>query len=134
MVRKAKDVTDAELAILKLLWEQPEVTVRQIADQLYPKGGDSEYATVKKLLARLESKKFVARNRQSTAHTFVATLSRDELLGRRLDGLAENLCEGSSAPLLMHLIRNSKISSKQQDQLRQLIQDLSDKPSRKKKG
>ena len=34
--RETPRVTDAELSILELLWEQPDLTIRQIADPLYP--------------------------------------------------------------------------------------------------
>ena len=35
MVRKPQDVTDAELAILRQLWEASPATIRQITDALY---------------------------------------------------------------------------------------------------
>ncbi len=131
MGRRAQDVTDAELAILKVLCREGSATIRQITDQLYPRQSDSDYATVKKLLARLEKKRFVRRSRKQMAHTFQAVLSLDELLGRRLEVLAENLCDGSSTPLLMHLIRTDEISKKQREQLRRLIQEIADKQKRR---
>ena len=63
MTRKKKDVTDAELALLQVLWESGGLTIRDLTDAVYPEGGESDYATVKKLLARLESKGFVHRDR-----------------------------------------------------------------------
>ena len=131
--RKAKDVTDAELSVLKVLWQNPNTTIREITDKLYPRQTDSDYATVKKLLARLERKQFVRRHRVAMAHTFEAVLTLDDLVGRRLESLADNLCEGSSVPLLMHLIDSDEISTAQQRQLRKLVKDLADKPKGKKK-
>ncbi len=126
MGRKPQDVTDAELAVLKVLWNSGSATIRRITDELYPRQSESDYATVKKLLARLERKRFVTRNRKQMAHTFQARLTRDQLLGQRLEGLANNLCDGSSIPLLMHLVQKGKISTKQRQQLRALIRTLSD--------
>ena len=54
MPAKRPDVPDAELAVLKALWDQGEATIREIADRLYPGGETSHYATVQKLLDRLE--------------------------------------------------------------------------------
>ena len=46
MSRTPKDVTPAELEILRLLWELGPLTIRQLTDRLHPGGGASRYATV----------------------------------------------------------------------------------------
>ena len=98
------DVTDAELAVLQALWERGSATIRQLTDALYPGGSAAQYATVQKLLERLEAKGCVRRDRQPWPHLFVATVDRDDLIGRRLRAVAEKLCGGSLTPLLTHLI------------------------------
>ena len=65
--------------------------VRHITDRVYPRGGQAHYATVQKLLERLESKHFVSRDRSHAAHTFMAMVDRDGLIGRRLQSLAQQL-------------------------------------------
>lgn len=127
MVRKPQDVTDAELAILRQLWTQSPATIRQLTDSLYD-GTDSDYATVKKLLTRLEKKGFVRRDASTTAHAFEPALTQDELVGLRLQGLADNLCGGSRTPLLLHLLRTDKLSAKERQELRQLVEEL-DRPA-----
>jgi predicted transcriptional regulator len=124
MARTPKDVTDAELAVLEVLWKQGLATIRQITDQLYPEGGSSQYATVQKLLERLEGKGFIRRDRGAGAHMFAAAVNREQLIGRRLQATAEKLCGGSLTPLLMHLVRARKLSPRQRQELRQLIDDL----------
>ena len=52
---------DAEWAVLEVLWEEGTASVRRLVEVLYPPGGPSEYATVHKLLERLEGKRFVRR-------------------------------------------------------------------------
>jgi predicted transcriptional regulator len=131
MARTPQDVTDAELAILELLWDQGPATIRQLTDHLYPQGGRAYYATVQTLLERLESKRFVHRNRSAAAHTFRAAIDRDELIGRRLRATAEKLCGGSFTPLLMHLVRARKLTAREREELRALIDDL-DAKSRSK--
>ena len=70
MARTPQDVTDAELAVLQVLWDDGPATIRQLTDVLYPGGGTAQYATVQKLLDRLEAKGFVHRDRSAAAHTF----------------------------------------------------------------
>jgi predicted transcriptional regulator len=109
MARTTQDVTDAELSVLRALWDRPRSTIRELTDGLYPDDGASGYATVQKLLERLESKGYVERERgEGPAHRFRATLGRDELIGRRLQAVAESLCDGSLVPLLSHLVQQSR--------------------------
>ena len=99
MGRYPQDVTDAELAILKVLWNDSPATIRQITEQLYPRGSDSDYATVKKLLARLEDKRCVRKNRRQIPHRFTPAITLDDLVGRRLQMLANHLCDWLSSSL-----------------------------------
>ena len=89
------DVTDAELAVLQALWEQGEATIRRLTDALYPEGKAAHYATVQKLLERLEAKGCVRRDRAPWPHRFTAAVDRDTLIGWRLRATAEKLCGGS---------------------------------------
>ena len=124
----APDVTDAELAVLQALWEHGEATIRQLTDALYPGGGEAHYATVQKLLERLESKGHVRRDRSSHAHLFEAVTDRDTLVGRRLRAMAEKLCGGLMAPLLTHLVRAEALTSEERQELRSLIDQLERSP------
>jgi BlaI family penicillinase repressor len=135
MARTPRDVTDAELAVLQVLWDQGPATIRQLTDRLYPGGGTAQYATVQKLLDRLEAKECVGRERTAGAHVFAAALARDELIGRRLQDVAEKLCGGSLTPLLTHLVRTRRLSARERRELRDLIdgQDSSGK-GRKEPG
>ena len=132
MGRAPQDVTDTELAILQVLWDQGPCTRRQITDVLYPRGGPAQYATVQKLLERLETKGFVsAVNRGQPVLSFRVTVDRDELISRKLLDMAEKLCGGSMTPLLMNLVRSQPLTSRQLDELRSLIEDLRRQGKRK---
>jgi predicted transcriptional regulator len=127
MARKAEDVTETELAVLQVLWGQGPATIRQITDLLYPEGGAAHYATVQKLLDRLELKGFVTRDRTPPAHAFAAAVGREDLIGRRLQAVAEQLCGGSLTPLLTHLVKAKRLSARERQDLRDLIDDLDKK-------
>ena len=132
MARTPQDVTDTELAILQILWDQGPSTRRQITDVLYPRGGPAQYATVQKLLERLEAKGFVsAKNRGQGVLTFTVSVDRDELISRKLQEMAEKLCGGSMTPLLMNLVRAQPLSDRQLDELRSFVEDLRRKTKRK---
>jgi predicted transcriptional regulator len=78
---------------------------------------------VQKLLDRLAEKGHVRRDRSGSAHVFSAAVGREELIGRRLQDVAEKLCGGSLTPLLTHLVKTRKLSDQERQELRDLIDD-----------
>lgn len=124
MVRAKKDVTEAELAVLELLWAHGTATIRELTDRLYPGGGSSEYATVQKLLERLEDKRYVRRDRRRVPHVFRAALTREKLIDSRLRGVADALCGGALGPLLTRLVEGGGLGDADIAQLRELVQRL----------
>src|SRR5438270_509825 len=103
MGRTLPTITDAEWAVLQLLWERGPSTVRQLTDVLYPRGGASEFATVHRLLERLEAKGHVRRERGGAAFVFHPARPRDDVVGQQLEVLLDKLCGGSLQPLLSNL-------------------------------
>ncbi len=118
------DVTEAELALLSALWDHGPATIRQLVDRVYGQGGASVYATVQKLLERLEQKGCVERDRSESVHVFTASVDRAELIGRRLRAVADALCGGSLTPLLTHLVEGQGMSQSERNELRSLIDRL----------
>jgi BlaI family transcriptional regulator, penicillinase repressor len=132
MARTPRDVTDAELAVLRILWDLGPASVRGIADELATRGSPAQAATIQKLLERLEGKRWVARDRSGAVQLFRATADRDDLIGRRLRGIADELCEGSLTPLLSHLVQTERLSVADRKALRDLIDRLDETPKRKR--
>jgi predicted transcriptional regulator len=130
MARTPQDITDRELAVLQVLWDEGPSTIRRITDALYPSGSVAEYATVQKLLDRLEAKGFVNRAREGAINVFSAILRREDLIGRRLREMAEKLCGGSLTSLLTNLVRTQRLTAKERQELRTLINEL-DKSNQK---
>jgi predicted transcriptional regulator len=121
MPARRPTATDAELAILKLLWENERLSAREIREQLYPRGTQSDHATVQKLLQRLEQKKLVVRDRRSFAHQFRATVTREELAGEQLEALASKLTDGSLVPFILHAVSAKPLTAAERDEIRKLL-------------
>ena len=121
MARKAKPVTDTELQILHILWENAPLKIREIAEKLYKDCTSTEYGTVQSLLERLESKGYVKRDRSSFAHSFKAKVGRSAFLGLQLNLMASKMCEGSLTPLLMNLAQSIKLTKEEKEELLRLI-------------
>ena len=84
MARTPRDVTDAELSVLRILWDRGPVAVREIARIQSEAGPVTQAATVQKLLERLEDKGWVTRDRTGPVQLFQATADRDDLIGQVL--------------------------------------------------
>ena len=114
----------AELEVLKVLWEHERATVREVLDSLVAQGRAWAYTTVQTLLHRLETKGYVRGVKGKPAHVYEATLSRDEVLKGRLHDLAQQMCDGTTTPLLHALLDGGSFSRDDVEALRKLIDKL----------
>lgn len=124
MAPARRAVSDAELEILKVLWDLGEGTVRDVLREAAEQRRDWAYTTAQTLLTRLQEKGFVASEKRGRAHHFRPTVSRDELLGQGLEDLAERVCDGASLPLLLNLVQRTRFSPEELKRFRELLDGL----------
>jgi len=123
MAGEFRDVSDAELAVLRVLWERGPQSARQLVEVIYPAGRPADFSTVQKLLERLEAKGCVARNREVRPHLFSPSIDQTDLIVRRLRIMADKICDGSLTPLLTHLVRDERLTAKDRRALRALLDE-----------
>ena len=121
MTRKPQAVTDAELAVLKVLWQRGPLSAKAITEALYPDGAESEFASVHSFLQRLERKRLVRRDRSAFVHSFSAAVSQEDIAGQELDTLAARLGDDSIAPLIMQLVEQKRLSNQEAAEIRKLL-------------
>lgn len=117
-------VSDAELEVLKVLWQTGPSTVRGVAAALRRRRRRLAYNTVLTLLTRLREKGYVAVDRRETAHLFRPVVTRDELVGSSLAALADRVCDGTASPLMLALVRGQRFSAEEIAHFRKLLDDL----------
>ena len=111
--------TDAELTVLKALWDGGPATVRELLERL---GTDWAYTTVQTLVGRLVEKGQVRADRRDIAHVFTATVARDELAHRQVDEVASSLLDGAIAPLVLRLVEKGRFTAAEIARFRALLQ------------
>jgi BlaI family transcriptional regulator, penicillinase repressor len=121
--RQLASITSAELRVLEELWQRGEATIRDLRDALYPRGGNSKFATVQKLLSRLVAKDLVRRRKDEANWIFQSSIARDELIGGELRRVADRLSGNSMTPLLTCLIETGELTSKEREHLRKLLDE-----------
>lgn len=123
MAARKPPISDTELDVLKVLWDRPAGTVREILDDLKPRKNWA-YTTVQTLLNRMQAKGYVRCDRRGAAHVYRAALSRDQLLQQKLGDLSRSLCEGTASPLLLALVEGVRFSPEEIQRLRDLLNEM----------
>jgi predicted transcriptional regulator len=121
-------LSEAELDVLKALWERGPAPVRQLRDELRGRGRRWAYTTVATLLQRLGAKGFVAADASAVPHVFRAAVSRQEFLERRLREAADELCDGAAAPLVLALVQGHRFTAEELARFRRLLDEAGARP------
>jgi len=113
--------TEAELELLRILWDKEPATVRDIYEALNEEK-PSGYTTVLKLLQIMTAKGLVERDEASRAHVYRAAISQEEMQSKMLRDLSVRLFSGSAAQLALHALAMEPASSAELDEIRALLQ------------
>ena len=118
--------TDAELAILRVLWERGPSTVRQVYDEL-GRERPLAYTTALKLLQIMTEKGLVERDERDRTHIYRARLSEDQTQRQLVRDLLERAFGGSAGKLVMQALATRRASA---DELREIRRVLDKAKSR----
>jgi predicted transcriptional regulator len=112
--------TDAELAILRILWERGPSTVRQVHDIL---GRDRQaaYTTALKLLQIMTEKGLVERDERDRTHIYRARLSEETTQRQLVRDLVDRAFGGSSSKLVMQALASKRASAEELRDIRKAI-------------
>ena len=121
-------VTAAEQAILEVLWELGEASVREVTDRLSQQK-PAAYNTVLTMLGVLHKKNLVTFRPEGRAFIYRATLTKDDVRDRALSTLMEQLFDGSPETLALHLVNNHDVDPEKLQALREKV-----KTAKRRKG
>lgn len=113
-----REVTDAEMAILSLLWDHGPSPIWRLTEMLSRSGMTLCCAKVEQSLNSLESKGFIGVDRLALVHVFRAHCSRDEYIGGQLRAMIDKYCGGLLTPLLPVLLQHETLNAAQRRELR----------------
>jgi predicted transcriptional regulator len=128
LFRKAP--TEAELAILRVLWERGPSTVRQVHEALY-EGTEIGYTTGLKLLQNMLAKGLVKRDERTRQHVYAAAVPKQRTLNAVIRPWIEKTFAGSSAALAMQALNAKAASREDLELLKQLIRKIEQRESRR---
>ena len=110
--------TDAELAILRVLWERGPSTVRQVAEAL---GKETGYTTALKLLQIMTEKGLVERDARARTHVYAAASTEDQTQRRLVSDLLARAFGGSTAKLVLQALSTRKTSPEELAEIKRFL-------------
>src|SRR5262245_17200574 len=112
--------TEAELAILGVLWTRGPATVRQVNDALYA-SRETGYTTTLKLMQIMAEKGLVTRDERDRTHVYAAKLSQDRTQRQLVSDLMDRAFGGSALALVMQALSAHPASEDELQEIEQLI-------------
>jgi BlaI family transcriptional regulator, penicillinase repressor len=112
--------TDAELAILRVLWERGPSTVRQVHDVL-ARERPAAYTTALKLLQIMTEKGLVRRDETDRTHVYHARLSEEQTQRQLVRDLLDRAFGGSASKLVMQALAARRATPEELGEIRRLI-------------
>ena len=121
---KTHQLTELQLAIVRLLWERGEATVADIWEALHPERGLAQ-STLATLLSRLERRGVVAHRTESRQFVYSALITESEARHSMVSELTARLFEGDVPALVSHLLTAQDVSPGDLKRIRAMLEDAS---------
>lgn len=116
----ATQLTDLQIALLRVLWDRREATVAEIAEALRP-DRDLAPTTIATLLSRLEKRGVVSHTAQGRQYVYRARVSEGEVRRSMVSGLTNLMFGGDVAALMSHLLDVGSVRPGDLEKVRALI-------------
>lgn len=120
-------LTELQIALLRVLWERGEATVSEISDALRPERALA-LTTVATLLSRLEKRGIVEHETRSRQYHYRARVTESEVRRSMVEELTEQLFDGDVTALMSHLLTAREVSPGDLDRLKALLEQHADSP------
>lgn len=120
--------TDAELAILQILWEKGEASVKEVHDALNEESGEEKaYTTTLKTLQIMTEKGFVKREAMGRKHIYRSAIQQNVTQKQLVKELLLSAFRGSTSALVMQALGSSDPSAEELEEIKALIESMQHK-------
>ena len=115
-------LTDLQIAIMRVLWEKGQATVAEICDALRPERALA-LTTVATLMSRLEKRGVVDHETRSRQFVYRSLVSESDVRRSMVSELTERLFDGDVAEMMSHLLTGREISPGDLDRIKALLEE-----------
>ena len=120
--KKSPTLTEAELRLMKILWEKGRATVNDVVKVL-PPDQPLAYKTVLTVLRILEQKGYLKHTKQSRAFVYYPVVERDEARSRAIKDIVSRFFDDEPELLVLKILEDEQINLSELSQLKQMIQE-----------
>ncbi len=118
-----KKLSNLQINILDILWENGSLSVQEIKRLLEPQRQLAQ-TSIATILTRLEKQGFVKYNKQGRKYIYSANIAKNEVQDNSIDSLLKNLFKGNKASLVSHLLAE-ELSVTELEHIQNLIKERS---------
>jgi BlaI family penicillinase repressor len=122
MKPRTATLTPQELEIMKVVWQKGEATVRDVYEDLLERRKIA-YTTVMTMMKVLEGKGHLRKRLDDRAYVYKPTTPETTVVRGMVREFVDRLFNGSAQPLLVHLLKNRRLTRKELDELTRLIDE-----------
>lgn len=123
---KSPTLTEAELRLMDVLWQQGPSTVQQVLDAL-PKKSQLAYNSVLTTIRILEKKGYVRHIKDGRAHVYRPLVARSEATRSEISHLAHRFFKNSHEMLVLNILEDRGVDADELQRLRQLLEQTQPK-------
>ena len=123
MGRKSSKISDAEMQLLQLLWDESPLGATELAGRVSADRGWT-LTTVKTLLSRLVSKGAITAKPQGRKFLYAPAIDRDDVAATQARGLIDRLFGGRVSPLVAQLAEQKQLDPDDIAELEAIIRSL----------
>jgi len=112
--------TDVELEVLQVIWRRGQATVREVHQDLV-QNRKIAYTTVLTIMGILERKGHLKKTAGERAYVYSPARPKRRVVKTMIDEFVSRVFNGSTRPLLVHLVEDSRISQKELKEIEGLL-------------
>ncbi len=120
---RAKELTERELEVMHVFWDQGLATVAEARQQLEASGRELAYTTVATLVRILSEKGFLEQTNSQRPFSYRPARSFEEVSGSLLGDVLQRVFGGSREQLLVRLLERGKLTAKERHALQSVLQE-----------
>lgn len=119
----AASITDAEMVVLQQLWAEAPLSAQEIIERL-ARHGTVHPKTIKTLINRLLNKGALKYKEESRKYLYMPVLKKADFYRIKTESFLNKFFDGELSPLLSFFSSQKKLSEKQIEELKQLVDKL----------
>ena len=118
-------LTPRELAIMKVIWRLEKATVREVYEALRAKRTIA-YTTVMTMMKILGEKGYLKKSRAERAYVYKPSRPRQQVVSAMVKDFVDRVFDGAASGLLVHLAKDSRLSSDEREHIRRVIEEMNE--------